>query len=593
MNLLVWSLQATAIVVIAAGLAQLLRTVAPAARLAFWQTTLLATLLLPVVRPWQQQSITTIPLPPRVAIQIAGAQAEHPAPFWMTASTEDWLFLVLAAGVLIKLTFLAAGLFKLRQYRLEARHFTTDPSLVTDARVLASDAVSSPVTFGFLNPIILVPTSFAQLDPALREPILFHEILHVRRRDWLFALAEETLRSLLWFHPAIWYAIREIQLAREETVDREVVTTMNAREPYVDALLAIAKAVKGPELATAPFFLRRSHLKRRVISIFREAQMTRISKTKSVSTLLAACAAMALSCWFITGALPLKAQPQEVQDGPGVTVEMNGAHLMHRNSVQYPLDAMVANIQGSVTAQLRLDAKGNVVDATITSGPDEFRKAVLQSVLTWHFTSDAANSTRLITVAFALPKDPPALFRPRPTAAAAAAPAPARRILKIIAPDDLLAKLPIHEGDLYTPELRAETLRIAKEYDEHITMGSTMTADSITIRLLVPGPNVLPAVAGPSPARIGGAVVAQNLISQPKPTYPPDAKAARVQGTVKFEATIGTDGAIKQLSLLSGHPLLVQAAMDAVQQWVYKPTLLNGQPVEVITTIDVNFTLSN
>jgi protein TonB len=82
-------------------------------------------------------------------------------------------------------------------------------------------------------------------------------------------------------------------------------------------------------------------------------------------------------------------------------------------------------------------------------------------------------------------------------------------------------------------------------------------------------------------------------VSQPKPVYPPLAKAARVQGTVSFQAVIGTDGTVRNLQLISGPPLLVQAAMMAVQQWVYEPTLLNGKPVEVITTIDVNFTLQD
>ena len=95
-----------------------------------------------------------------------------------------------------------------------------------------------------------------------------------------------------------------------------------------------------------------------------------------------------------------------------------------------------------------------------------------------------------------------------------------------------------------------------------------------------------------APIRVGGNVQQANLIKQPKPVYPPLAKAARVQGTVKFQATISKDGTIQNLQLLSGPPLLVQAAMQAVQQWQYKPTLLNGEPVEVITTIDVNFTLS-
>ena len=88
-------------------------------------------------------------------------------------------------------------------------------------------------------------------------------------------------------------------------------------------------------------------------------------------------------------------------------------------------------------------------------------------------------------------------------------------------------------------------------------------------------------------------VAAANLIHKTVPVYPPLAKQARVQGTVKFSAIIGKDGHILNLQLVSGHPLLVPSATEAVKQWVYRPTLLNGEPVEVITQIDVNFTLSS
>jgi len=92
--------------------------------------------------------------------------------------------------------------------------------------------------------------------------------------------------------------------------------------------------------------------------------------------------------------------------------------------------------------------------------------------------------------------------------------------------------------------------------------------------------------------RVGGQVQQANLIRQPKPVYPPLAKQARIQGVVRFNAIIGKDGTIQNLQLMSGHPLLVPAAQEAVKQWLYKPTLLNGEPVEVATVIDVNFTLS-
>jgi protein TonB len=93
------------------------------------------------------------------------------------------------------------------------------------------------------------------------------------------------------------------------------------------------------------------------------------------------------------------------------------------------------------------------------------------------------------------------------------------------------------------------------------------------------------------PLRVGGNVMSAKLIHQVKPFYPPLARNARVSGAVKLTATIGRDGAIQNLQLLSGHPLLVNAALTAVRQWRYQPTLLNGEPVEVLTQIDVNFNL--
>jgi len=98
--------------------------------------------------------------------------------------------------------------------------------------------------------------------------------------------------------------------------------------------------------------------------------------------------------------------------------------------------------------------------------------------------------------------------------------------------------------------------------------------------------------AAPQRIRVGGNVQAANLVSQQRPVYPPLAKQARISGTVELSAIIGRDGRVQDLKVVKGHPLLVQAALDAVKNWVYRPTLLNGEPVEVSTTIDVNFTLS-
>ena len=81
-------------------------------------------------------------------------------------------------------------------------------------------------------------------------------------------------------------------------------------------------------------------------------------------------------------------------------------------------------------------------------------------------------------------------------------------------------------------------------------------------------------------------------IHRVEPIYPSIARQARVAGVVELQGVIGTDGRIHELKVLSGHPLLVKAAVDAVSQWIYAPTILNGQPVEVAAPITVNFKLN-
>ena len=104
-----------------------------------------------------------------------------------------------------------------------------------------------------------------------------------------------------------------------------------------------------------------------------------------------------------------------------------------------------------------------------------------------------------------------------------------------------------------------------------------------------PPPPVQPVYKGPQ--RVGGDVQQANLLEHPNPVYPRLAALARVQGVVVLEAVITREGSVDSVRALLGHPLLVQAAIDAVRQWRYRPTLLNGQPVDVITTVTVNFTL--
>jgi protein TonB len=107
-----------------------------------------------------------------------------------------------------------------------------------------------------------------------------------------------------------------------------------------------------------------------------------------------------------------------------------------------------------------------------------------------------------------------------------------------------------------------------------------------------PKPHVVDQPVTPKRVAIGGDVLEGKLIKKPLPVYPPIARQARISGTVQLIGIIAKDGTIQQLRVVSGNPLLVPAALDAVRQWIYRPTLLNGQAVEVIAPIDVTFTLT-
>jgi TonB family protein len=112
-----------------------------------------------------------------------------------------------------------------------------------------------------------------------------------------------------------------------------------------------------------------------------------------------------------------------------------------------------------------------------------------------------------------------------------------------------------------------------------------------------PGTPTTPQVAAPSSSpdkiRVGGNVMMQKIVKQPMPVYPQIAKQAKISGTVVLHAIIGKDGMVNDLQYISGPPLLMRAAMDAVRQWEYEPTLLNGEPMTVDATVSVVFTLNN
>jgi TonB family protein len=170
---------------------------------------------------------------------------------------------------------------------------------------------------------------------------------------------------------------------------------------------------------------------------------------------------------------------------------------------------------------------------------------------------------------------------------------------------DLMSHLQIHLGDTLSADSLDRARAEVRAFDEHLNMGTATTPNGeVALMIQMPGsagmdvgavstPAMPPPADGTKRITIGGNVQQAKLVSQTRPAYPPLAKQARISGVVHLSALISKEGNVINLAVISGHPLLIPSALDAVKTWVYHTTLLNGEPVEVITQIDVNYTLSD
>ena len=585
-NLAAWSAQAA--LLIAAGFlaAWAFRLRAPRVRLAYGQALLAICLLLPVVEPWRAAEDADISFTTHAARPVAPSRAPAHSLPWRQA-----LLIALAAGCAARGLWLAVGFGKLRGWRRRSQAFSPLPphiarlrdSVAPRAEFLLSASISGPVTFGLWQPVVVLPRSFAALPADIQEAIACHELLHVRRRDWIATVAEEAIRAALWFHPGVWWLVSQVQLAREQTVDGEVVKFTRNRAQYLNALLAMAGNRPALDLAPATLFLRKRHLKNRVALLLKEITM---SKRTLISFCATSCGVLIATGWLALHTFPLQAAP--------APQEQSDSKLLHSVPPKYPQAAIDKRIEGAVVMEVKVDAEGHVSDAHVLSGPDELRRAALEAVLQWHYSPTAMTlpTTTEVTMNFKLPKNgaPVTTTMPVPTVAP---PFTLKAIqvegLSAAAQDELLQRLPIHVGDTVDADAMKLVAEAVHTFDDHLVVLNSR--DTGTLQIFV-RPQV--ANQGPAPMRIrvGGNVQQAKLLVKVTPVYPVEAKAQHIQGLVKLQAILDKEGKVANLQVLEGDPILAAAALDAVRQWQYQSTLLNGDPVEVVTQIDVNFTLS-
>lgn len=367
-NLLFWTAQIALLVLVAALLPRIFRIRQPRVLLVYWRSLLALSLLLPFAQPWHRVQAIRAALPfPNLSgaasTAVATAAHRHFLDAQLIAEVSGFLIL---AGIAVRLAGLGLGLLKLRRLRqgslpVEAHSETRAvlDEMIRQVGVPAefriSVAVDSPVTFGLVAPLVLLPKRFLSMHPGFQSTIACHELLHVRRRDWAHHLVEELLRAALWFHPAIFWLVAQVRLAREEVVDLEVVEITNARKTYIEARLEFAAGRRRFAGIPAPPFLRENQLTERVALMLKEVRM---SRTRLIAALTAVGCGVGLAALLAVWAFPLRAAARSDIGGDNSRGSINGRRVE-------PLPAQQTGHAGPkiVVADLKIDGDVKDVDA--------------------------------------------------------------------------------------------------------------------------------------------------------------------------------------------------------------------------------------
>jgi TonB family protein len=232
------------------------------------------------------------------------------------------------------------------------------------------------------------------------------------------------------------------------------------------------------------------------------------------------------------------ATPQRVLVSQGI---MSG-QILTKVAPVYPPLAKQARIQGTVLLQVDINTSGDVVNIQLVSGHPMLAPAAIEAVKQWKYTPYLLNGE------------------------------PVNVETQVVVNFTLAGKAPA-EG------VAGDAAGGAPSGVQGGVLGSVLSST--------------PGVATPGHVHVSSNVSQGLLITKVAPEYPADAREQRIQGQVRLEVTIDKEGNVSNIQLVSGHPSLAPAAIEAVKQWKYRPYLLNGEPVEVETIVTVNFTLAS
>ncbi len=480
-------------------------------------------------------------------------QTTLPRPSGMSWPITLWL-----AGALIALLPVGIGYARIRrlirratvlqdtQWSALLKQECSRLRLSREPMLFISSAPVMPFTFGLWRSFILLPSDCRHWKPARRQSVLLHELAHIQRRDLPWQWLANVASALWWFQPLCWFSRSSLRRESERACDALVLQSGVLPSDYARELLEIAQAFpKAQRWSSASIaVVRRGELEGRLYAI-------------------------------LDAAVPLPSPSSDT-----AAAKPMSAHALPSFTAIAALTAItVAASAVTVIPQQFSSPGGDHMKRTLLSGL--LASAGLSAATIGGSVSDSNGA--------AISNAQASLYNPETSAKQESTTTAGGKFTF-----DNLAAGPY--------QLRIEKPGFASLYREfNVQQHSSMDRGLVlqpAASNQVANTNATPVAreaqaSNPKTVRIAGEVAEEKLVRKVQPVYPASAKSEHIQGAVELNVTIAKDGTPEDLQVVSSpSDDLTESALDAVRQWRYRPTLLNGEPVQIVTDVIVNYTLS-
>jgi TonB family protein len=529
-----------------------------------WTMTFAVLLALPVAMTLSPKWTLRLPVSaadPVTSVTVRGKAATPAAPAPPSRPATNPIPWIYAAGVAMVAVRFAAGAVRTRRL-LAGSVPVARPGIPRRVQVVESERAAVPMVWGVVRPVIALPVASRYWSAERLRTVLLHELIHVQRRDLLAQVVAQAACCLYWFHPLAWIAAGAQRRERERACDDAVLKRGMGAAEYAGHLVDLARGltIEAPAMADAGDFEGRV---RALLDQGRNREPLGRGWAIAVSLLaVALIVPMASMTSYAQASLPAPAVAPIPEAAPAPL------------AVPAPVDKPRPLVPASRPVEVAMAA----APAPPAPAEEQAAAGAIAGIVT-----DPSGA-----------RVPGASVHLRSTDGSQE-----QTIAANSAGEFTFAAIPTGTYDL---EFRVPGFKIARK-QATVKAGAAARADAWMelgeVGESVTAKGTRPAVAAPRAAvppqriPIGGSVQASKLIAQPRPVYPEDLQAQGVTGTVLIRAVIGKEGQLLNPRVMNTdvHPGLAKAALESISKWLYQPTLLNGQPVEVVTTISIAFEL--